>query len=195
VNGTHEIPTGAQCEQCHKGREDRVLGFEQVSLGLEGATGLTLEKLVDEDLIDPKPEHTSLEVGDDGTGAAVPALRWLHVNCGVTCHNDGASSLASGASMRLRLDPDQLDGRSSANFQSRTTTIGAEVNNPNWHGETRIVPGKPDQSLLVRLISTRLTGSSVDDNGQMPPIATRLVDTEHVDVVKAWIDSMTPGSP
>jgi hypothetical protein len=192
VNGTHEIPTGAQCDQCHKGRHDRVLGFEQISLGLEGATGLTLEKLVDEDLIDPKPERTSLEIGDDGTHAAAPAFRWLHVNCGVTCHNDNPDALASSASMRLRLDPDLLDGRSSADFQLRTTTIDSLVNNPNWHGETRIVPGDSDQSLLVRLISTRLSTMTDEkgDNGQMPPIATRVVDAEHVDVVKEWINAM-----
>jgi hypothetical protein len=186
---THEIPTGAQCDQCHKGRTDRVLGFEQVSLGLDGATGLTLQTLVDEDLIDPPPESTALSIGDDGTGLAAPAMGWLHVNCGVTCHNGNSGALAYGAKMRLRLDPALLDGRSSKDFESRTSTLDVQVNNPNWKGQTRIVPGDPDQSLMVKLISTRL--SATDDNGQMPPIATRLVDTDHVANIVAWIKGMT----
>ena len=41
--GTWVIPTADDCDSCHRGRTDRILGFEQVSLGLEGATGLTLQ--------------------------------------------------------------------------------------------------------------------------------------------------------
>ncbi len=37
--GTYHIPTSDECDQCHRGRTDHMLGFEQVSLGLLGATG------------------------------------------------------------------------------------------------------------------------------------------------------------
>src|SRR3984957_9138108 len=44
--GTYHIPIPSECDQCHVGRTDHLLGFEQVSLGLAAATGLTLPELV-----------------------------------------------------------------------------------------------------------------------------------------------------
>ena len=109
-----------------------------------GASGLTLPELVAEQLITPAPTLTNLTVGDDGTGLAAAPLQWLHINCGTTCHNDNANSTAYGSSMRLRLDPTQLDGRSSADFESRTTTLGVLASTPSWLGQTRIEPAQSD---------------------------------------------------
>jgi len=94
--------------------------------------------------------------------------------------------------MRLRLDPTMLDGRSSAGFDARTTTLGLLATTPNWNGQTRIVPGDPTHSLLVKLISNRGTDNPVDN--QMPPIATSLVDTVDTQVIIDWIGRM-PGVP
>ena len=162
-DGAYHIPTGSECEKCHRGRNENILGFEQVSLGQSGATGLTLRQLVVEGLISPVPASTSLTIGDDGTGAAAPALAWLHVNCGVTCHNRNSNSIAYGAGMRLRLDPTLLDGRPVTDFDPLKTTQGVTVNAPGWNGQTRIVPGDPAHSLLYSLISHR------GPNVQMPP--------------------------
>lgn len=186
--GIYHIPTPDECDQCHRGRTDHILGFEQVSLGLAGATGLTLPELVAEQLISPVPALTSLTVGDDGTGAAAAPLEWLHINCGTTCHNDNANSTAYGSSMRLRLDPTQLDGRSSAGFDSLTTTVGVLASTPSWSGQTRIEPGDPSHSLLVELISNRGTDNPVAN--QMPPIATLLVDVTDTQNVIGWIGKM-----
>jgi hypothetical protein len=186
--GTYHIPTPDECDQCHRGRTDHLLGFEQVSLGLAGATGLTLAELVAEQLISPPPARTSLTVGDDGTGAAAAPMAWLHINCGASCHNDNSNSTAYGSGMRLRLDPTLLDGRSSADFDSRTTTLGLLATTPTWSGQTRIVPGDPSHSLLVKLISNRGTNNPVAN--QMPPIATSLVDTADTQSVIEWIGKM-----
>jgi hypothetical protein len=186
--GIYHIPTPDECDQCHRGRTEHILGFEQVSLGLAGASGLTLPELVAEQLITPAPTLTSLIVGDDGTGLAAAPLQWLHINCGTTCHNDNPNSTAYGASMRLRLDPTQLDGRSSVDFDSRTTTLGVLASTPSWLGQTRIEPGDPTHSLLVELISNRGTDNPVAN--QMPPIATLIVDTTDTDSVVDWIAKM-----
>jgi hypothetical protein len=184
--GTYHVPTPDECDQCHRGRSDRVLGFEQVALGLPGASGVTLAQLVAEDLIAPAPARTQLVVGDDGTGYAPAPLAWLHINCGTTCHNANANSTGYGAGMRLRLDPTLLDGRNSAGFDSRTTTIGVKVNAPTWYGQTRIVPGDPSSSLLFQLISHRGKGQ------QMPPIATDVADEPDDVAVALWIGAMQP---
>lgn len=185
---TYHIPTGDECDQCHKGRTDRILGFEHALLGLPGATGLTLKGLIAEHLIAPAPAPTQLTIGDDGTGVAAQALGWLHVNCGVSCHNGNPDSTAYGASQRLRLDPTLLDGRPSNDFDPIKTTVNVMADTPAWAGQTRIVPGQPDQSLIVQLIENR--GTNNPEMNQMPPIATLLVDQADTQVVIDWISKM-----
>lgn len=186
--GIYHIPSPDECDQCHNGRMDRILGFEAVSLGENGATGLTLSKLVEKQLISPVPASTNLTVGDDGTGVAAVPLAWLHINCGTTCHNENPNATAYSAGMRFRLDPTQLDGRSSANFSSRTTTLGVSPITPMWLSWQRIVPGDPTRSLVVQLITHRGTDNLVGD--QMPPIATYIVDTTDAQNVIDWIAKM-----
>ncbi len=195
--GAYHIPTFAECEKCHNGRTDHLLGFEQVSLGQQGALGLTLAELAKEGLIAPSPAQTQLTIGEDATGVAAPALAWLHVNCGVTCHNDNSSATAYAVGMRLRLDPALLDGRplTTSAFDPLRTTLGVAAYSPGWTQPvlwTRIVPGDPAHSLLVQLISNRGTNNPV--GGQMPPIASSIVDTDDVAKVVAWIGMMSVGS-
>jgi mono/diheme cytochrome c family protein len=191
----YHVPIPGECQQCHQGRNERILGFEQVGLGLDQpgvaqgkAKGVTLADLVSKDLIDPPPDQTSLTIGDDGTGMAAPAIAWLHMNCGVTCHNGNSGSYAYGAGMKLRLDPTLLDGRAVNDFDALKTTIGVAVHTAPWVG-TRIVAGDPEQSLLWHLISTRSDGTDTA-TAQMPPIASRVVDTEDVKLVTDWIKAM-----
>jgi hypothetical protein len=193
--GTYHIPTFAECEQCHNGRIDHILGFEQISLGLSGAQGLTLTQLASEGLIAPAPSQTVLTLGDDGTGLAAGALAWIHINCGVTCHNANSTATAYGVGMRLRLDSALLDGRplTVATVDPLRTTIGVAAVSPGWAQPrqwTRIVPGDPGDSLLVQLISNRGTNNPV--GGQMPPIATSIVDTADVATVADWVAAMPP---
>jgi hypothetical protein len=182
--GTYHVPTQDECEDCHRGAVDNILGFDQVLLGLAGATGLTLTTLVAENRLSDPPASTNLSIGDDGTGAAAPALGWLHVNCGRTCHNDNSNAEGYAAGMLLRLDPTELDGRPVNGFDPLKTTIGVVATTPAWSGQTRIDPGSLDRSLLYQLISHR--GSNV----QMPPIATSLVDETDDALVAAWISRM-----
>jgi hypothetical protein len=195
--GTYHIPTFAECEQCHNGRVDHILGFEAISLGLDGAQGLTLAELSSEGLLAPTPAQTKFTIGDDGTGAAAPALAWLHINCGVTCHNANSTATAFGAGMRLRLDPALLDGRQvNSDFDPLKTTIGVPAVSPGWIQPVqwnRIVPGDPSGSLLVQLISSRGTSNPV--RGQMPPIATSIVDTGDVAKVVDWVSKMPSPEP
>jgi len=183
VDGVYVVPAPEDCEKCHKGATDHLLGFEEVSLGLKGATGLTLAQLAAKGLLTPPPPLTALEVGDDGTGQAAAPMEWLHINCGRTCHNTNQNATAYGAGMYLRLDPTQLDGRSSVDFDTRTTTIGKVSTTPSYGGGTRIVSGDPSESLIYQLISNR-TGN------QMPPIASRVVDAPDDALVKDWIARM-----
>jgi hypothetical protein len=180
-SGTYHIPTPDECQDCHRGRSDRILGFDQVLLGIEGATGLTLDRLIAEHRLSTPPKSTPLVIGDDGTKLAAPALAWLHVNCGVSCHNRNSSSKAWATGLFMRLEPTLLDGSSVVGFDSLTTTIGIPAVTPSWSGRPRIKAGDPAHSLLYDLISQRGTGA------QMPPIATSFVDEADDPLVEAWI--------
>ncbi len=186
--GTYHIPTGDECDKCHRGRTDRILGFEQVSLGMDGASGLTLAQLVAQGLIAPVPARTHLTIGDDGTGVAAAPLAWIHVNCGVSCHNGNSDSTAYGSGQLLRLDPTLLDGQSSSAFDTRKTTLNVVAHTPTWNGQIRIVPGAPNDSLFVKLISNRATANQA--TSQMPPIASLLVDEPNTQNVVTWISKM-----
>jgi hypothetical protein len=184
--GTYHIPTQDECEKCHRGRNENILGFEAVELGLPGASGITLADLAAEGRLSSPPSATRLTIGDDGTGTAAPALGWLHANCGITCHNGNSNAVAYPSGLRFRLDPAELDGRSSAGFDALRTSVGIAVNAPNWRGQVRVVPGDPDASLLHRLIANRGPGN------QMPPIASRLVDQANVAIIREWIRRLPP---
>jgi hypothetical protein len=181
---TYHIPTPDECQNCHRGRTDRILGFEQVLLGLAGSTGFNLDQLITQHRLSNPPTVTPLIIGDDGTGLASPALAWLHVNCGVTCHNQNSNATAWSTGMFLRLDATLLDGRSVSGFDSLVTTVGVAAVTPAWHGQPRISPGDPTHSLLYKLISERGAGE------QMPPIASNFVDEADIPLVQAWIDKL-----
>jgi hypothetical protein len=182
----YRVPTTGMCDDCHDGHPDNVLGFDAVSLGLPGADtgGLTLQKLVDQDLLTDPPERTELTIGDDGTGKAADVLGWLNINCGVACHNDGVNSEAEKTGLRMKLDPALLDGRPSNDFQTFELLIDTPAQTQQWQEQKRVVPGKPDESLLYKLITSRV---GTDSNKQMPPLATRLVDEDSVAKVREWI--------
>ena len=181
------IPSAKECDQCHKGRDDRALGFEAGLMGLPGATGLTLAHLADQGLLSDPPAATALTIGDDGTGKAAAALGWLHVNCGVSCHNANPASEGYSSRLQLHLLAEQLDGAAVTGVAARTTTIGVDARTPRWLGKKRITPGSPEQSLVHELPSMRIPARPKD---QMPPIASRVVDADGVRVLADWIRSM-----
>jgi hypothetical protein len=91
--------------------------------------------------------------------------------------------------MILRLDPNDLDGSppSPATWNILKTTLGVPCVSGSIIGRPRIQPGDVEGSVIHELISERGTL-------QMPPIASRLVDTRDVAVVAAWIQSLAPDS-
>ncbi len=182
---TWTIPTNDDCNECHRGRQDSILGFEQVSLGLPGAQGLTLAQLAEQKLVTPSPASVSLSVGPDGTGLDSLALGWLHVNCGITCHNANPAAAGNGAGMLLRLDPTQLDGSppNAATWDILRTTVNVPCVSGSLTGLPRIRPRNATLSAIHQVIGQR-------GILQMPPIASKVVDTPDVSIVAAWIQAM-----
>lgn len=179
---TYQVPSTAQCEECHRGSRDQLLGFESVLLGLEGASGLTLRDLIAQGKLKDKTRPAAHSLPDDGTGASEPALRWLHVNCGVSCHNSNENAKAFPTGMSLRLEAATLT-RPLREWKAVASTLERPAHTAAFAGQTRIIPGDPTQSLVVRLAGMR-------GMQQMPPLATRVVDEAGLALVRKWIEAM-----
>jgi hypothetical protein len=196
---TYHLPTGQECNDCHNGQPDRVLGFSAVNLGLEGASGVTLAQLAKDGLLTHKPALTELSIGADETGLdsdgvplAAKVLATLHTNCGQTCHNNTAGAKANLTDQNLRLDSTLLDGRApDEQFNMLRTTIGKRAEGVQWANHPyRILPGDPTNSLIYQLMSYR--DPSGMGRGQMPPIATRKIDQASVMLLEKWISALAP---
>ncbi|MGD8862054.1 MAG: hypothetical protein PVI30_18730 [Myxococcales bacterium] len=190
ISGTeYHIPTGGECDQCHGGRKDRVLGFSAVSLGLPGAQGVTLGDLVEEDLVRPAPVRTNLVMGDDGTGYGGEVAAWMHVNCGVCCHNDNQNAEAYSSGLYLKLRPGDLDGRALNQLDPFRTSVGVEMKTTRFgEGALRVAPGSTEDSMLYRLVVTR----SGNERDQMPPIASQVVPLQQTQLIADWIEALPP---
>jgi hypothetical protein len=182
----HYIPNSEECLTCHKGRADRLLGFEAALLGLPGAQGMSLTSLAAEGRLSSPPIRTAYTIPDDGTGLAPPVISWLHVNCGISCHNENPNSKAAVSAQFLRIDARQLDSLAPVTEWNVLKTTLNQKAITAYAGAVRIVPGAPERSLLLRLASSRGT---VD---QMPALGTRVVDPVPLRMVRDWILRLAP---
>ena len=192
TDGGYEIPSSFHCGYCHQGRQDKMLGVEALSLGLAGATGVTLASLTADGRLTVTPASTTLSLPEDATGKAGAALGWLHVNCGTACHNRNDGAAASGTELFMRLSVAGNDG--GAGDVSETDTFATAVGQPlqvggvyaanaAYNGFSRITPGSAGTSLVPALAGLR-------GSGQMPPVASHQVDTAGVAALEDWINSL-----
>jgi hypothetical protein len=186
VAGTaYEVPSSFECDDCHNGRPDGVLAFEAVALSATSATGLTMAQLVAQNLVTTPPTG-SLAVPGDST--AQTTLGWLHVNCGVSCHNN-VGGLASDTGFLMRLNVASLGSVQTTD----TYTTG-------WNMQTQSFQ-LPDASTTYRFHACDLatsaayyradhrTGVNGTPQGiQMPPYVSHVVDDADMATLAAWID-------
>jgi hypothetical protein len=194
---SYEIPSLDQCDTCHGGRADRVLGFEAVSLSTSMAKGLTMSALVSRGILSAPPSGT-LQIPDDGTGLAAPALGWLHANCGTSCHNGSPGATASETGLLLRLEVLSQRGTQTLGALTDTNTFQTAVNVPanlapyGGLGWRRITPNDPftvidgeEGTSLLPLMAEKRNDATL----QMPPIATHVPDEADVAALRAWIQN------
>jgi hypothetical protein len=198
VNGTtYEIPSQTQCFTCHSGRKDLLLGFDLIGLGAPGGAGLRLSDLVAQQLLTQPPPATTITIPEDSTGKAAAALGYMHVNCGVTCHNTNSGAMANNTNVFMKLLAAQMypEGGAGqvAHLDTYTTTVNVTSTdmmpeNKSW---LFIKPGDSTNSLLPQMALTRLAEDAGGTIFQpMPPIISHQPDTTGVGVVEAWINAL-----
>ncbi len=189
VGGTsYSIPTIQQCDTCHAGRIDHLLGFEAVSLSQPTATGMTVQVLEAEGRLTANPT-SALAIPNDSTGKAAVALGWLHANCGTACHSNSPGSFAGATGLWMRLEV-QADGTLGGLKETSTwkTAVGVAVDLEPFRtrGWKRITPNDPFVGDGLSLLPYR-DGKRNEEGLQMPPIATSIPDLADDALVKDWI--------
>jgi len=193
--GRYEIPARADCTTCHEGAATPVLGFSALQLSPDRDPlaahaqapmhgDVDLPRLAARGLLHGLP--ASLLQQAPRVAAASPseraALGYLHANCG-HCHN------RSGAAVPLRLTLAQSALDSAA---SRTDTLSAALGvagryrTPGLPPETALIaPHAPERSVLVARMQSRQAQT------QMPPLGTRITDTEGLALIERWIHQLS----
>lgn len=195
----YEVPKSADCNFCHAGRKEPVLGFEPVSLGLASAMGVTLAALVAAGRLSPAPTRTALAIPDDGTGKLAAAAGWLHANCG-HCHNEAPKAGAYGAKLKLLLRATELappdGGVASAGALAvlRTGVCVASERFDDAAGANFLYVrgGEPAKSLASLLAGARAAPGQESILNQMPPLVTHAVDPIGHAALDAWITARPP---
>jgi len=179
---SHDIPSKSQCLQCHGsysmggGRPSRSLSFSAVQLSHEDS-GISLEELAAEGVISKAPDTPP---SIPGTPTDQAALGYLHANCG-NCHNSTSD----------RVPQNTLDLWINVGLSSveETAAWRTAVDQPNQmfkdqHVAGRIVPGAPDTSAVLYRMSIR------GNSGQMPPVASKVIDPEGIETITEWIGGL-----
>jgi hypothetical protein len=170
---THDIPPQALCSSCHKAPW-RILGFSAIqlshSLGGENMASLSNDGV----LTTPAPAGFTVP----GSSVEQEALGYLHANCG-NCHQDGG---VTNTAMRLRLFTTDT---TVAGTKAYDTTVNKVAQVFSCGGCDLVEPGDPSASAIIQRIGVRNTG-------QMPPLATEVVDATGVSAVTAWIQAIPP---
>jgi hypothetical protein len=182
----HSVPSREQCKSCHIGRQNFILGWDFIMLG-EGATGVTARTLAQEGSLNGL-DPLLLDLKIPGDTVERGALAYLHANCGVSCHNTALDAVGNPSGLNLRLEVAAMGSphaTGAADGINQRPAPNAELVGLPARTYYDIRPGDPDRSLVFVRMDFR--GSET----AMPPIGTHVIHQQGVDVVRAWIASMT----
>jgi hypothetical protein len=187
--GSYDLPARSDCRACHEGNVSRVLGFSALQLsaardpgalhGEPGAAGeVDLAMLVRRGWLRGLPQALLVAPPEIPARSAAEraALGYLHGNCS-HCHNSRGPLAALDFSLEVRLGGDAVVPAALTSAVDRIARFQPAGAPP----VARIAPGRPESSLLLQRMSRR------DPISQMPPLGTRVVDTEAVALVERWI--------
>ena len=182
-SNTHIVPNLNDCKRCHQNEIMAPLGPKARYLNrdfeYEHGTENQLANWTRTGLLVGAPEPSDapkLAVWDDPeTGSLDDRARaWLEVNC-AHCHNPIGPARTSG----LHLNVDVTDLYQLGVF--KTPVAAGKGTGGRSYG---IVPGKPDESILLYRLETCLAGAL------MPEFGRTIVHNESIALIRDWIENM-----
>lgn len=176
-------PSGNQCLECHTEAAGRALGPETVQLNKEFSypqTGITANQISTLEAIDvlgeSPPDIALVNPYNSESPLEARARAYLHTNCS-QCHRPGGTS---NMNMDLR--------HSTALVSMNICNVDAVNDDMGIENARRLVPGEAAQSILLARMNLR------NDSLQMPPIGSNIIDTEGVNLIRDWINSLPAGA-
>ncbi len=180
----YRIPNVNQCTSCHE-RNERMAPIgpraKQLNRDFTYATGRENQLAhwtkvgILKGAVDLECTPRAAVWNDSKTGTLHERARiWLESNC-AHCHNPNGPASASG----LDLMASQLDRYKWGVFKGPGAAMQGTVGRCY-----DIVPGKPDESLLVYRLESTST------RFMMPELSRRLVDEEGVALIREWVSSL-----
>ena len=169
---THAIPNRTQCRKCHESAVSEVLGFSELQLGdpLSEGADIQLTDLYGRGVFtQPPPEKPGIVTHDDPLTRDV--LGYMQGNC-IHCHND-TEGPSSSYSLHFA---DALNNLINVPTESSASAAGI-----------RIVPGKPEESILFQALSGETENPEVKP---MPPVGVQLLDTVAIEMFREWISAL-----
>ncbi|MXO47798.1 hypothetical protein GRI69_05975 [Erythrobacter vulgaris] len=167
---SYRVPNKNQCKECH-GLNGKVvpIGPKARNLSTDWLNATLREVPDGADTLPVWENRSSVSVDE-------AARAYLDVNC-AHCHRPGATASNSGLDLRWEQDDPHAIG-----IMKRPVAAGRGAGKHLYD----IVPGKPDESILLhRMLS--------DDPGvAMPELGKSTVDDEGTVIVRRWIEGMAP---
>lgn len=180
-NNAYIIPNANQCKGCHGANNDPI-GPKPRNLQRDTVQSTKpenqLQRWIAQGIlknVESNAGITALPRWDDEHASLDERARaWLDVNC-AHCHNPAGPAKQSGLDLRYTQDNPVQRGVMKLPVAAGRGSGGRLYD---------IVPGKPDESILVyRLEST-------EPGVMMPELPRRMVDQEGVKLIRDWISSM-----
>lgn len=189
-------PSRAECMVCHSRAAGFVLGLSTLQMnkvhdydGVQANQLRTLEHLgvlkivlpgddgkptgqFTDRLLQPPEEYAALpDPFDKSAGLTARVRSYLHSNC-AQCH-----VAAGGGNAAMEL------GFFTSN--AKTNIVGVKPLHERFGivDPLLIAPGSPERSVLLHRLATR-------GRGQMPPLASSVVDSSAADLLREWIESL-----
>jgi uncharacterized repeat protein (TIGR03806 family) len=186
----YAVPNANQCKQCHEEEQDvmRPVGPKARHLNRDFAfadgTANILTKLAEVGYLtgapaDPADAPRAAVFDDEATGTEDERARaWLDINC-AHCHNPTGPARTSGLDLRAAQTDPYMFGICKTPVAAGQGSCGLQYD---------IVPGMPDQSILMCRVE------SVAPGVRMPELGRTLVHAESAALIRSWIGAM-PADP
>lgn len=191
------FPNTAQCALCHRNgfRPGRiVLGFftAQLNRPLAAEPSVNqIDRFLDIGLLNAGSIRPVLaksprwaRYDDETASLELRSRSYIAANCS-NCH--GQKGMYSGATPNVTIDFDYHDIRVRTDLVAKKLFSGFPVDSAGL-----LVPGRPDRSMIIyrQLVRNRKEGDFSPMKFSMPPLATFEPDTDAVEVLSRWIESL-----
>jgi hypothetical protein len=183
ANGTlHDVPSRAECKQCHDRQDGDVLGFAAIQLDRPALAGeVALAELIAMNLLSAPPAGSTPYFPLPGTLDHQAVLGYMQANCG-HCHNPTSDVFSDISPVDLRMRVGLL--ASVEITPTWVSTINVDAS-PPVNGAIEIVHPQDlaDSTLYQRFITA-------NPGQHMPKLGSEMTDPTGQTIIETWINGL-----